>query len=70
MEKLKTIKEVLVGDLIEEAKSKIRKVTTSYPCWIDGERTVNRYCIGHRIESYTEKEAIAQYVKEKVLEIL
>lgn len=70
MEKIKTTKEVLVGDLIEEARSKIRKVTISYPCWIDGERTVSRYCIGHRIETYTEKEAIAQYVKEKVQELL
>lgn len=58
-------------ELIEEARSKIEVKLGNYPCWVDEERTVSKYCIDeNRIQAYTEKEAIAQYVKEKVLEML
>lgn len=68
--KYNATEDLLVGDLIEEAKSKMESKTISVPCWVDGEKIINKYCIGRGIQAYTEEEAIAQYVKEKVLEIL
>lgn len=57
-------------ELIEEARRKMEVRSFTYPDWVDGEKIINKYCIGRGIEAYTEKGAIAQYVKEKVLEIL
>lgn len=67
---IRSDKRPTIEEIIEEAKSKVKRVTVTYPCWEDGERIISKYCIGRGIEAYTEKEAIAQYVKEKVLEIL
>jgi hypothetical protein len=69
MEKLKT-KLPTLESLVEEAKGKLEVRSFTYPCWVDGEKIINKYCIGHGIKAYTEEDAIAQYVKEKVLELL
>ena len=56
--------------LIEEAKSKIEVHTSTYPCWVNGERTVTHYSIGLDINQYTEKDAVVSYVARRVKELL
>jgi hypothetical protein len=70
-EVLKTSKHQLptLGELIEEAKSKMSSIKTVYTMWNEPDVEITTYTIGTMTYN-TEKAAIAAYVGQRVRELL